>query len=421
MNGKRVDIAIIGAGPYGLSVAAHLAARGVDFRIFGSPMHTWRHGMPEGMLLRSPGFGSDLSDPKREFTLKRFYRATGRDQNELRSPIPLATFLEYTQWFIDRVGVPVEDVLVEQLTRGGDGFRLRLTTGEFVTATRVVMAIGLTHFAYVPDELRSLPSDLMSHASAVTRPRDFAGRDVAVIGAGQSALETAALLHEAGAHATVIARCEELRWTGDPVPPNRSLLARLRNPDGRLCDGWGCIAFEYGPMVIHQFQEQKRLHIVASNFGPMGAWWLRDRLGDVPKLLGRSVASASAHDGRAELKLQSTDGIETLSADHVVAATGYRVDLDRLTFIEPEVRRVIRRSGSCPTLSRAFESSVPGLHFVGAASMASFGPVTRFVCGTTFTARKLGRYLDRHRSSARPQRSGPRGSARQRNDERLTA
>jgi hypothetical protein len=421
MNGKRVDVAIVGAGPYGLSVAAHLGARQVDYRIFGSPMHTWRHLMPEGMLLRSPGFGSDLSDPKREFTLQRFWRASGRDPQELRNPIPAKAFLDYTQWFMDGTGIPVEDTLVEHLAHGGDGYRLRLANGEFVTATRVVMAVGLTHFAYVPEELETLSADVMSHSSAVTRPRDFAGRDVTIIGAGQSALETAALLHEAGAHPTVVARCGELRWTGDPVPPNRSLLERLRNPDGRLCDGWGCIGFEYGPMFIHQLPEQKRLHIVASNFGPMGAWWLRDRLREIPIMLGRSVASASVHDRRVELKIQSTDGIESLSADHVVAATGYRVNLDRLTFIDPEVRRVIRRSGSCPTLSRAFESSVPGLHFVGAASMASFGPVTRFVCGTTFTARRLGRYLDRHRSVPRRQPTGSRRHAGNGNDARLTA
>jgi thioredoxin reductase len=378
--------------------------------------------MPEGMLLRSPGFGSDLSDPAGAYTLEQYWRSTGRDPQKLREPIPLDTFVAYSQWFIDGVGVPVEDVYVERLTRASDGFTLTLATGEVISAARVVLAIGLTHFAYVPPELDALSGSVMSHASKVTRPSELAGRDVAIVGAGQSALETAALLHEAGAHVTVFARCNELQWTGDAVPANRSLLERLRRPDGRLCDGWGCIGFEYGPMLIHQLPEKKRLDLIANNFGPMGAWWLRERLRDIPILLGRTLASASEHDGRAELKLQSADGIETVSADHVVAATGYRVDLERLTFLDPSIRGAIRRNGGCPALTRGFESSVPGLHFVGAASMASFGPVTRFVCGTTFTSRKLSRYLDRHRSGQRRQPAGPTGDEHDgSDDERLTA
>ena len=416
MNRSDVDVAIVGAGPYGLSLAAHLAARGVDHRIFGSPMHTWRHRMPEGMLLRSPGFGSDLSAPNGRFTLSRYWAESGRPPERLLSdPIPLDAYLEYAQWFIDGVDVPVEDVEVRHLARADDGFVLDLDTGESVHARRVVLAVGLTHFAHVPPELTNLPAELMTHATHLAQPGDFAQRDVVVIGAGQSALETAALLRERGAHVRVVARCQELTWTGDPVPTERGLVERLRRPDTRLCAGWRCWMFEYGGMLFHMLPQRMRLRLVRTSFGPMGAWWLRTRLDDVTILLGRSVACASVRDGEVDLELRTANGTETISTQHVIAATGYRVDLRRLDFLDSELRHAIRTSGTAPSLTRAFESSIAGLHFVGAASTTSFGPVTRFVAGTTFTARTLSRYLKRHRSAR------PRGIRRTRSRRRIAA
>ncbi len=395
LNPTQVDVAIVGAGPYGLSLAAHLTVRGVEYRIFGSPMHTWRHRMPNGMRLRSPGFGSDLSEPTGQFTLTRYWARSGRTPESLHDPIPRDAYLEYTQWFLDALAIPVEDVQVRHLARAYDGYSLDLDTGERVRARRVVLAVGLTHFAYVPPELASLPVELVTHSTQVVQPGDFARRDVVVVGAGQSALETAALLREGGASVRVVARCQELMWTGDPIPSDRPLLERLLRPDTRLCAGWRCWLYDHGGMLFHLLPERKRLQLVRSSFGPMGAWWLRSRLEDVEILLGRSVASASVRDGEVELQLRTANHTETISTHHVIAATGYRIDLNQLEFLDKKLRLAVRTSGTAPALSRAFESSVPGLHFVGAASAASFGPVTRFVAGTTFTARTLARYLNR--------------------------
>jgi thioredoxin reductase len=391
MNSQGVVVAIVGAGPYGLSVAAHLAGRGVRYRIFGSPMHTWRYGMPAGMQLRSPGFGSDLSDPAGDFTLARYWAAKGLPPEELHDPVPLDVYVEYGQWFMDGTAVPVEDVMVRRLSREADGFLLDLETGETVRARRVVIAAGLTHFPHVPAELAELPAGTVSHSSEVTQPSEYANRDVVVVGAGQSALETAALLHEQGAHVRVIARCHELTWTGDPVPVGK--FNRLRYLDGRLCAGWRCLAFEYGPMLFHRLPEAKRVHVIETSFGPMGAWWLRTRLADVNVMLGRSVAKATASNGEVELEVRTTSGTETIRTARVVAATGYRVDLARLVFLDEEVRRAVRTAGRGPALSRAFESTVAGLYFVGAASATSFGPVTRFVAGAKFTGRTLARHF----------------------------
>jgi hypothetical protein len=153
------------------------------------------------------------------------------------------------------------------------------------------------------------------------------------------------------------------------------------------------MGFEYGPKIFHQLPEQKRLSLVRSYFGPMGAWWLRSRLADVNIMLGRSVTKAAACHGEVELELRTTSGTETIRTTHVVAATGYRVDIDRLGFLDGEVRRAVRTAGRGVALSRAFESSVAGLYFVGAASATSFGPVTRFVAGAKFTGRTLARHF----------------------------
>src|ERR1700760_1616078 len=86
---KVCDVAIIGAGPYGLSIAAHLRAAGVDFRIFGKPMGFWRDHMPDGMHLKSEGFASSLSEPSGKFTLGAFCKERGLDYADLGSPVPL--------------------------------------------------------------------------------------------------------------------------------------------------------------------------------------------------------------------------------------------------------------------------------------------------------------------------------------------
>ncbi len=244
-------------------------------------------------------------------------------------------------------------------------------------------------------------------------PTTFAGREVVIVGAGQSALETAALLHEAGARVRVIGRCTELEWTSEPLPGTRNVLQRLRYPDGKLCAGWRCWSFEHLPLIFRRLSKARRLRYIATTFGPRGAYWLRDRLADVPITLGRSIGCTTARDGRVRLELHANDGgatIEVVSTEHVIAATGYRVDLGRLVFIDDALRAAIELTGAMPALSSSFESSVPGLYFVGAASATTFGPVTRFVAGARFAARRVARHAAGDQSTTPPAaRSHPAG------------
>ncbi len=238
MNGIT-DVAIVGAGPYGLSVAAHLRRSGLSVRQFGLPMHLWRANMPRGMFLKSQGFASNLSDPQGTLTLGAFCQATGHPYADYGLPVPLDTFVGYGQWFQAAAGLDVEEVLVAGVSPAGDGYELTLADGETLRARQVVVTVGVEHFAYLPDQLAALPADACTHSSAHTDLAAFAGQRVVVVGAGQSALESAALLHEHGAQVQIVMREDKVAWNGAPLPPERPLLQRLREPEAGLGSGLG--------------------------------------------------------------------------------------------------------------------------------------------------------------------------------------
>src|SRR5271169_4727659 len=160
-----LNTAIIGAGPYGLSVAAHLRRSGVPFRIFGRPMDSWLAHMPKGMMLKSDGFASNIYDPENAFTLGQFCAERGIEYADAGVPVRLETFTAYGLAFRDRMVPELEEKLVVSVDRLPDGFRLKLDDGEIVQARAVVLAVGITHFDYVPEDLASLPPEFLSHSS----------------------------------------------------------------------------------------------------------------------------------------------------------------------------------------------------------------------------------------------------------------
>ena len=213
-SGRRsahCDVAVIGAGPYGLSAGAHLKAKGIAACVFGEPMEFWASKMPEGMLLRSPRVASNLSDPDRAFTLEAYEAAS---KTEPCAPVPLDTFVEYGRWFRHQLGSDLDQRTVLRVDRDEPGFRLTLQDGEEIRSTYVVIAAGIGPFRKKPAVFQNLSPQQAIHCYEGREVRKFAGKRVAVIGAGQSALESAALLHEANAQVEVIARQSDLRWIG---------------------------------------------------------------------------------------------------------------------------------------------------------------------------------------------------------------
>ena len=395
-----VPVVIVGAGPYGLSVAANLRARGVEHRIFGKPMRSWLENMPERMFLKSVGFASSLSDGSGTHTLGAFCNANGREYGDVDWPVPIGTFTDYAQWFQKTLVDNVEPHDVVAVGHDGQRFALLLSTGERVSADQVVMAVGHTYFAHTPATYWGLPKELVSHAMDHRTFEPFAGRDVTVIGAGQSALETAALLHEAGADVALLVRGTALGWNGDPVP--RSLRTRLRAPESGLGPGWKSLFYSNAPQVFRHLPATTRKAVVRRALGPAGAWWLRPRvLGSVPVSLDTVVRAAAPHGDGLRLEV-ATGGVATqVTTDHVVAGTGYRVDINRIPFLDRDLLARVRQAGTVPVLDAGFQSSVPGLYFVGLSAAPTFGPVQRFVFGADFAARRVSSHVARRAGARR--------------------
>jgi thioredoxin reductase len=392
---KPCDAAIIGAGPYGLSIAAHLRARGVSFRIFGSPMHAWRAHMPKGMRLKSEGFASRLYDPDGSFTLAAYCKEKGLPYADAGMPVPLETFTAYGLEFQKRFVPELEDKRVVSLRRACGGYQIRLEDGETISTRNVIVAVGLNYYEYVPPILSSLPKTHLSHSAEYGAVDHFKGREVVVVGAGASALDLAALLHKAGACVQVVARVPAIRFYDPPSLRAPTLIQRLRHPQTGIGHGWKMFLCAHAPLVFRLMPEQFRLDKVRRLLGPGPGWFIKqDVVGKVPIHPGLSITDAKVQNGRVRLQLTDAAGAgRTIEAEHIIAATGYRVDLRRLSFLDGNDLAQIRSVENTPVLSSNFESSLSGLYFVGPSAANTFGPLLRFACGAGFTARRLARHL----------------------------
>jgi FAD-dependent urate hydroxylase len=388
MEAASVDVAIIGAGPYGLSLASYLRQRGMAYRIFGAPMHAWA-SMSPGMFLKSFGFATSLKTPQPHFTLPEYCRDRGLEDFE---PIAIATYATYGQWVQQQLVPDLEATQVTGLRQHGGGFLVSLETSERLRARRVVMATGLTHYERIPETYRDLPRELASHTAEHGDFSRFAGMDVTVIGSGQSALQAAALLHEHGAEVRMVVR--QGVWFSDKMSLHRSLRHRLLYPNTVLGPGRENWVLQHIPMAMRYVPEAKRVHFTRRHLGPMGAWWLRERVeGKFPIIENAVVQAASEQGGKVALRVRQGNATSEIMTDHVIAGTGYEVDVDRIPFVDPDLAARITRVERAPKLSRSFETSVHGLYFVGPAAAFSFGPLFRFVAGANFAVPLLARHL----------------------------
>ncbi len=391
---------VIGAGPYGLSIGAHLKARQVAVRVFGDPMASWREHMPAGMLLKSAPVASSLSTPLPGFTFSDYCRSIGHRMLTQTDAIPVELFVRYGSWFQERLVPDIERDMVTRVTQTARGFELTLSSGKALHAMVVVVASGHVPFAYVPAEFsRAVPAGpsamaAVSHASQHASFAGYAGRRVAVVGSGQSALESAVLLYESGAEVQLIARANHLLWAGTPRPSDRAWPRRLVKPPSDLGPGWSHRVLTDAPWLVRLLPPHARVALMRKVLGPSGAFWLRDRFeGKFEVRLGRAVRDAEPlPSGGVRLDLKSPNGAaERIEVDHVVAGTGYRIDLDGMDFLDPEIRSSLRRVANMPWLSASSETSLPGLYLTGVASAPTFGPYMRFVAGTRFAAPLISR------------------------------
>lgn len=384
---RASEVLIIGAGPYGLSISTHLRRRGIDHLIVGRPMDTWRSHMPAAMYLKSEPYGSDMSTPQAGYDLDGYCRSERIDGIGRGIPLPLEQFLDYSDWFIKQLVPDVSDVTVTDVSAVNGGFQVTFADAEPVTARNVVVATGVLPYRHIPAELSGLPSELLSHTSDHRLFDRFHGRRVAVVGAGSSGLETAALVHEAGGEATLVVRCPDSPiWGTRALPLNP--VRRLRN--NKLCEGWKC-PFWNSPSAFRRLPQSVRVEKARTVLGPLGAWWLRDRVEGVVEMLGETHVRGVEPSGSGVRLLLDGPSQSSLDVDHVIAGTGFRVDLARLAYLPEELQARIATFSGYPVLTRAGESTVPGLYFLGAPAAFSLGPSMRFIAGTHNVARQLVR------------------------------
>ncbi len=383
--GKSTDcfVAVIGAGPYGLSAAAYLGAAGVETRVFGEPMAFWQKQMPTGMCLRSNWGASHIADPRRELTLDEYCRQNG---NHIAKPIPLERFVDYGLWYQRRAVPNLDERPVRSVEIDARGFKLSLADGEEFISRRVAVAGGISAFASRPAEFVGISSALASHTSEHSDLRKFKGQTVVVIGAGQSALESAALFKEAGIPVEVIVRTKTLNWVG--LHPRLHHLGAISKMlySTRDVGPAGISRLVAMPHLFRRFPRGFQDRTAYRAIRPAGAGWLRSRIAGVPITLGRKIVSTAV--AGSQLRLRLDDGTERL-VDHALLATGFRVDVSRYPFLSPSLLKQLQTVDGFPVLKRGLESSIPGLHFLGKPAAWSFGPLLGFVSGAEFASNEL--------------------------------
>lgn len=367
-------------------------------------METWGERMPQGMLLKSDGFASNLSAPQEGYSLKDFCELRGIPYDDMRVPVSLETFVEYGLWFQKQWVPKVDPRRVARINRGNETFVVETDDGEKFAAKRVVLATGLGNLAWIPPQFAGLPSGLVTHSSMHRQPSDFQEKEVTVIGGGASAIDLAALLQEQGAKVCIVARRPEIEFHNPPALTARTFREKLRNPSSGLGPGWKSRIYTDAPFLFRLLPVELRQKIVREHLGPAAGWPMRERVGKVPMFLGTRNMTANMVDGKVQLLFldKNCQRVEHLT-DHVIAATGYRASVRRLNFLSESIQSELRTVSDTPLLTSRFESSVPGLYFVGLFSANSFGPMMKFAFGADYTSRLLARHLQSraHKRSSR--------------------
>ncbi len=384
------EVAVVGAGPYGLSLGAHLNSVGIETRVLGKPMSFWRDNMPKGMKLRSPWAASHIADPDNLLSLDAYAAVSCLGRPD---PLPVEYFVRYGEWFWKSALPDLDTRRVITVAPAPRGFTLALEDGGALHARRVVIAMGLANQQYIPPEFEGLPSHIASHAADHADLSRFAGQRIAVIGRGQSACESSALLHEAGAEVTQICRAD-VHWLGAQTSGNahrRDLywhlhkLLATKSGVGPFPLNW----INEQPNMIHELPRGWRAWLNANSLRAGAAGWVRPRVRSVQIDAGRTVVGARVRGTGIELELDNG----RFDFDHVLLATGYRIDITRLGIFSADFAQEIDTDDGSPVLENGYESNVPGLHFVGSSAVRSYGPLLRFVWGAGYAARNVTRFI----------------------------
>lgn len=380
-----LEVAVIGAGPHGLSATVHMRRAGVRAHLFGNPMSFWKQ-MPAGMKLRSNMSATNMIEPVGPLSLKSYFAEIGGHQDW---PVPLRKFIQYGSWVQRRAVPDIDQRYVRRVEQANGRFLLKLDDGETVTARRVVTAAGIGRFAYLPPGFEQPLDGRVSHTGQHSDLAAFVGKRVAVVGGGQSAFECATLMNERGAkQVEVLVRSEDVVWLRSYSP--KTLMGPL-GPFAYAPTDVGPLWYSRlvaTPALFRRLPRDLQAKIAYRSIRPACSYFVKVRLDEVKVTLGTQVTAATAAPSGLQLSLSNGSFREV---DHLMFGTGYRVDVGRYEFLGDSVIRRLRRAEGYPILRRGLESSVPRLHFVGAPAAFSFGPIMRFVSGSWYGGRSVAR------------------------------
>lgn len=385
-SSRDFDVAVIGAGPHGLSAAVHLRRAGVDVQVFGEPMSFWK-SMPKGMRLRSNMSATNMVEPVGPLSLESYMAEIGE---QFSHPVSLRRFVDYGMW-VQRNAVPDVDVRsVTRIGRSRTGFELALEDGEVATARRVVVACGIAPFENIPEGFGHLRPELISHTAHHSDLAVFAGKRVAVVGGGQSAFENAVLMAERGAEVELLARQQEIVWLRSWSPIHfMGFLKSVFYAPTDVGPLWYS-RLVAAPGLFTKLPRAAQDKISDRSIRPACSYFVKVRVDQIRTRTGIEVRNAvEADDG---LRLTLSDGT-TRQVDHLMFGTGYRVDVRRYPFLPASLLGDVKLAGGYPVLQPGLESSIPGLHFVGAPAQHSFGPTMRFVSGSWFGGSRVARAI----------------------------
>jgi cation diffusion facilitator CzcD-associated flavoprotein CzcO len=379
VTGVETPFLIVGAGPFGLAMAAEAEERGISHLVLGEPMSFWRRHMPAGMVLRS---ACDWHlDPAGRATIEEFLATRGVKPSDVE-PLPLDLYLEYAGWFQETLGIRPRPRRVVRLDWHDGRFDAALDDDTTVTAERVLLATGYASFAHIPAELAErMPAERSSHTCDLVAPERLAGQRVLVVGGRQSAFEGAALLAEAGAtrvhvcHRHETPAFAESDWSW--VEPTLDRI--VSEPD------WYRGLSEAEREAINaRFFAEGRLKLEP---------WLWPRL-ERPEISFRPKSRIVGSELRGGDLLVRLDNGDELAVDHVLYATGYRVDLRRVPFLAAGnlLPRIERRDGF-PLLDASLRSTVPGLFFTSLPATRDFGSFFGFTVAVRASARVIGQAI----------------------------
>ncbi|MEH7246876.1 NAD(P)-binding domain-containing protein [Neobacillus niacini] len=358
-----LDLAIVGAGPYGISLAAHAAKAGLRYRVFGYPMDFWQFKMPPNMFIRTMLEYTNLSDPEERCTLKEFQKEKGL---RLSYPIPRSVFVEYGKWFIEKLNLSIEKVYISHVRKEHGFFVLETENRNTVEAKNVIIAVGLTNSRYIPRDLAHVPKEYLSHTGDFTVFEQFRNQHVAVIGGGQSAWEASALLHQAHARVELIYRRPRR------LDPEQNLNAKQKE-----------IADEF-----FYYPQEKKMEVRKQFEKPTVSDFLVPLVeGNVTQRPNTFIVNTTLTKVNKVQVLLNDD--TTLLVDHIIAATGYRFNPHNLSFLVSIIDGIKCTEGLDPIVDESFQSTLPHLYFAGPATAFCYGPAFRFISGVKKTSQVI--------------------------------